>query len=113
MSRRCLSCYLVGAAKKPGFFPRPEGSPRRKKPGFFPVRRVCPATARKLFDLLSVLKLDFSADYNGFRGGPSKPCKDGIFVAAGLSGPAGAACLPVITICRPCGAFYRPFLNPL
>ncbi|QTA93693.1 Uncharacterized protein dnm_097970 [Desulfonema magnum] len=42
---------------KPGFFSRTEGSPRRKKPGFFPVRRVCPPTARKLFDLLRIFKI--------------------------------------------------------
>ncbi|QTA86437.1 Uncharacterized protein dnm_024610 [Desulfonema magnum] len=35
------------------FFPD-EVSPRPEKPGFPPVRHVCPATVRKLFDLLNM-----------------------------------------------------------
>ncbi|QTA88384.1 Uncharacterized protein dnm_044290 [Desulfonema magnum] len=48
--------------EKPGFFSRTEDSPRRKKPGFSPVCHVCPATARKLFDLLSLRKQNVRPD---------------------------------------------------
>ncbi|QTA89301.1 Uncharacterized protein dnm_053510 [Desulfonema magnum] len=53
---RKVSGLCAAWQRNPAFFPRTEDSPRGKKPGFFPVRRVCPATARKLFDLLNIEK---------------------------------------------------------